>query len=152
MARLDDSAGRRMGRRGMGVLWAAMLCLLLTGSAVYGFNQDDLNTLMATHICPHCDLSGANLSGIDLSGKDLVGANLSGANLSGANLSGADVSGANLNGANLGGSVLSGTDLSGANLNGANIGGTNLDGSKLDNTFWTDGSSCQPGSIEQCAQ
>ncbi len=45
--------------------------------------------LLQTNLCPHCDLSGANLSSATLTEADLTGVNLIGANLDDVLLSGA---------------------------------------------------------------
>jgi uncharacterized protein YjbI with pentapeptide repeats len=139
------------------ILGTTMLCVLLMGNVGYGFNQDDLNSLGATNLCPRCDLRGADLSGMILKVADLNAANLSGAKLIGTDLSnadvdGADLSSADLSAANLKGTDLSSADLSGANLTGANLAMTTLDGAKLDNATWTEGQHCKPGSIEKCIQ
>lgn len=130
------------------------LSVLFAGSAVYGFDHKDIDTLMETHLCARCDLSGANLIGItvhsDLDGSNLSGADLRQSDLSGTDASGANFSGANLKEANLAGADFSGTDLTGADLTGANVSGTDFSGAKLDNAVWTDGQRCKTGSIETC--
>jgi len=45
---------------------------------------------------------------------------------------------------------LSGANLSFANLSGANLSGANLSGAILDGATWTDGSTCENGSIGRC--
>tara|TARA_Y100000031_G_scaffold22616_1_gene23705 strand:- start:535 stop:5526 length:4992 start_codon:yes stop_codon:yes gene_type:complete len=97
---------------------------------------DDLQTLLATNMCPGCQLSGAELTGKDLSGANLAGANLSeavltGANLSGANLAGAQLRKANLTGANLSSANCAGAMLKEASLIGAQAVKTNFAGADL---------------------
>lgn len=94
-------------------------------AAVYAFNEDDLNRLRTTNECIGCDLSGA-----DLRNADMKSAKLSAADLKRANLAGADLSHANLMDATLTDATMTGTDLSFAT--------------------WTDGSTCQEGSIGHC--
>jgi uncharacterized protein YjbI with pentapeptide repeats len=152
---IKETGGRKMKRGVAAMLGTAMLCVLLTGNAVYGFKKSDLAGLDASKQCPRCDLSGADLSGQILSGADLNAANLSGANLIGTDLSksdmdGADLKGANLSAANLTGTDLTGADMSGANLYGANLTRTELDGATLSGATWTDGRKCKPGSVDKC--
>lgn len=71
---------------------------LIQGNAA-AFNPVDLNKLLATKSCTHCDLSGAKLFGANLGNANLDGANLHEANLRGANLGGTNLFGANLSGA-----------------------------------------------------
>jgi uncharacterized protein YjbI with pentapeptide repeats len=107
---------------------------------------DDLETLLATKMCPGCQLSGAELTGKDLNGANLAGANLSNAVLIGANLSGANLAGArlekakligvNLSSANCAGAVLKEASLIGAhavktNFAAADFSQANLSGARL---------------------
>ncbi len=108
-------------------------------------NRDDLEKLRTTQSCEGCNLRGANLSSANLSWADLSGADLTGANLRGANLSGA-----NLSGARLGDAVLSDANLSRANLREANLGGAYMFNTDFSGARWTDGTTCQPGSLGKC--
>ena len=103
-----------------------LACLGFTEQA-FAFNQQDMDQLKATKVCPRCDLSGANLTQANLSGANLREANLKGATLSGANLKNADLTSANLEGA----------VMTSANLVGASLTGTNLKSASLENADLT---------------
>jgi uncharacterized protein YjbI with pentapeptide repeats len=122
-----------------------LVCLCLTWSLLYGFDEKQVQALKKTSKCPKCDLSGAKLSGLDLSYADLSSANLSGADLSNASVYQGNLSKANLSGANLAGTNLFEVDLSGANLSKANLTKT-----YLDQATWVDGKRCKVGSVGQC--
>jgi len=72
----------------------------------------EVRQLLATKVCPDCNLQSANLQQ-----RDLTHANLQNANLQGANLQGARLGQANLKGANLQGANLEGADLGCAAVN-----------------------------------
>ena len=128
------------------VVWSFLIGLALQGvEAAYGASPNDVEKVRRTKSCQKCDLSGANLSFASLSGADLSGADLHDAYLNGAFLLGANLSGANLSGA-----VVGSAYLAGANLSGANLTGTNLTGAILDGATWTDGSTCESGSVGKC--
>lgn len=112
-----------------------------------------------------CDRNGAWLRGVDLSSAVLAGTHLNSANLSlarltYANLAGADLSYANLEGANLQAASLQGAtlayatlkqaDLTRADLRGARLEATDLTGAQLGLALWTDGRTCQAGSVGVC--
>ena len=97
----------------------------LAQSPYYGFNRDHFEQLLRSKSCPGCHLYYAKLSNIDLSGANLRGAYLIGASLRSAT-------------------------LRNANLNGAKIGGANFSGADLTGATWTNGKTCQQGSIGYC--
>jgi hypothetical protein len=118
----------------------------MVGGAASAADRTTVKKLLATKICPRCELNeallpNANLAGADLTGATIRDANLSGAILSDALLIGAVLSGSNLKGAKLFGAelalaVLNKVDLNdarldGAKLNGAEFSGTKLAGAKL---------------------
>jgi len=137
--------------------------------------KNNIKTIITTHSCEYCDLSGANLSGANLSGANLYTANLSGADLSAtnmsyvflpnANLTGADLQmanlhmatlgstnlhGANLSGANLKESYLEAADLRKADLTGADLSGSYYWNADISGATWIDGIICAEGSVGTC--
>jgi uncharacterized protein YjbI with pentapeptide repeats len=133
--------------RGKRVLTIAMaaLCVLLTVTLVYGFDEKQVQALKKTNSCVKCDLSGAKLNDLDLSYADLSGANLSGADLTNTVLYQANLAKANLSGANL-----TNVNLFEANLSGANVSKANLTKTYVAQATWTDGRRCKVGSIGEC--
>jgi uncharacterized protein YjbI with pentapeptide repeats len=89
--------------------------LLISGTS-HGFNQKDLDTVIATKQCEKCDLSDA-----DFSGANLKDAKLSACYLSNANLGSANLAQANLQGAQMAACLLPEANLSGADLSGADL-------------------------------
>lgn len=121
----------------------AILTNIVITTPSQGESLTDLNQLLNTKQCSHCDLTNsglvqANLIGADLSQANLVGANLSQANLTGANLRGANLTGASFNGANLTGANLTGSNLAGTDLRNAYLGNANLTDVDL-NTAYVEG-------------
>ncbi|MDH3354404.1 MAG: pentapeptide repeat-containing protein [Chromatiales bacterium] len=108
------------------------------------------------------DLQGAKLRNIKLRGAQLLATNLSKADIAYGDLSltklravrfdGADLRGANLRKSDLRRASFVGADLSAADLRGANLTGANLEGVKLGKALWTDGGTCQVGSVGRCIQ
>jgi uncharacterized protein YjbI with pentapeptide repeats len=84
------------------------------------WNAGDIKRLQKTKNCEKCDLSEAKLGFASLHRADLRGADLHG------------------------------VYLNGAFLLGANLSGANLSGAILDGATWTDGSTCESGSIGEC--
>lgn len=115
------------------VMGALLLCLpeSIVPCTVFAYAQADLERLLETNECRHCDLSGAPLAHKQLNKAILEGANMQGADLSGASLRMADLAGVDFQGANLTLTVLEAADLFGANLIGADIEGAILDGAYL---------------------
>jgi uncharacterized protein YjbI with pentapeptide repeats len=95
-------------------LTALTVAATMFASSASAFDPDDLQKLLDTGECVHCDLFDADLSGAFLVGADLGGADLSGALLRAANLNGAWLQRANLDGADL-----EGADLNFAKMRGA---------------------------------
>lgn len=101
----------------------------------------EVQRLLTTRECTHCNLRYHNLRGLNLTGVNLQGADLTGAQLQEANLAGADLTGANLQRANFRQSNLRSAQLTEANLeqvnlrcatlNGANLTGANLQQANL---------------------
>lgn len=111
-----------------------MLTVMQPGN-VEALKQTDLNNFLITGSCPSCDLSGALLNWLVLRWANVSKPDLTKANLKGAWLIGADLTGAKL----------SYSWLQSANLTGANLYSTHLD-----YATWTDGSTCQWGSLDRC--
>ena len=61
-----------------------------------GSDPDDIDTFLATGLCPECDLAGANFDVGSFGAAILSGASLYGTSFLGADLSDADLSNANL--------------------------------------------------------
>jgi len=116
------------------VTTATFLTVLLSPSVVLAENLSDLNQLLSTQTCQHCNLINAGLVRANLAGAQLQGANLVNANLSRANLSGADLTGADLTGASLHGANLTGANLTGATLNQTDLRNAYLENAQLENT------------------
>lgn len=145
----------------------AAVCVFGTS---HGFNQSQLDSLLATKRCEYCDLRNADLTGAALTGARLIGANLTGARLSKANLSDANLYGtvltqADLRDANLTGAFMRGTRLNGANLTGANLSKANMEKATLldanltsivlsetnfSSAVWKDGTRCEENSYDEC--
>jgi BTB/POZ domain-containing protein KCTD9 len=123
----------------------AVVCFFGTLTALYGFDEKQVQALKKSNVCKKCDLSGAKLNNLDMSYVDLSSANLSGADLSNSTLLSGNLSKANLSGANLSGTNLFEADLSGADLSKANLSKT-----YLDQATWTNGKRCKVGSIGEC--
>ena len=122
-------------------LTALTVAATMFASSASAFDPDDLQKLLDTGECVHCDLFGADLFGAFLVGADLGGADLSGADLRDAYLKGAYLKGANLEGADLSGAFLMDANLMGADLTGANLSYTTyMQGAILCNTTIPDGS------------
>ncbi|AFZ44443.1 pentapeptide repeat protein [Halothece sp. PCC 7418] len=113
---------------------ATFLTVLLSPSVALAENLTDLNQLLSTQTCQHCNLVNAGLVRAELAGAQLQGANLTNANLSRANLTGADLRGANLTGASLHGANLTGANLTGAILNQTDLRKAYLNNAQLENT------------------
>ncbi len=96
------------------------------------------------------DLNGARLTGATLIGSDLAYTQLNAADLRRADLSNARLTGAALRNADLRGARLAGADLSYADLRDANLDGVVLNETRFDNAIWTDGRTCQTGSVGRC--
>jgi uncharacterized protein YjbI with pentapeptide repeats len=123
----------------------AVVCFFVTLTALYGFDEKQVQALKKANSCKKCDLSGAKLSNLDLSYADLSSANLSGADLSNTVLFGANLSKSNLSGANL-----TSANLFEANLSGADLSKANLSRTYVAQATWTDGKRCKVGSIGEC--
>ena len=118
------------------------------------------NCQMTGLVAEQANLRGAQMRNMELTGARLVGANLISTDLAYTQLNLADVrradisnarlTGASLRGADLRGARLAGADLSYANLTDARLEGTVLTETRFDNTIWTDGRTCQIGSVGQC--
>ena len=113
-------------------LLALLLSILSLASAA--FQPQDLERLLQSGRCDHCDLSGSDLRGRQLVGASLVGSDLRDADLSRSRLRYADLSGAHLSGARLQGADLSGARLRGARLYGVDLSETRLAGADLRDT------------------
>jgi uncharacterized protein YjbI with pentapeptide repeats len=107
---------------------------LAVGLPAQSNTLNNLQQLLSTKSCAHCDLRRVDLVLANLEDADLVGANLEGANLSQANLTGANLEGANLKGATLVGSNLAGANLAKANAQGADFRNAYLVGTILAST------------------
>ena len=81
------------------------LALLLLGTLIssdtLAYEQADLDKLINTHQCNHCDLSNADFSGQDLNHADFSSTNLKKANFTQAKLIGAWLAHTNLQNATL---------------------------------------------------
>lgn len=104
---------------------------LLPAQSTFGFDQQDLRTLLETKACIGCDLRDANLAEAQLTDAQLKWSRLQGANLKGANLNGANLIGANLEGAAIEGATLQGARLEGARLLGVALSQVRLAGADL---------------------
>lgn len=96
------------------------------------------------------DLTGAHLVGAVLTESDLAYSLLNLADLRRADLSNARLMGTGLRAADLRGARLVGADLSYADLRDARLEGADLSGARLDNSIWSDGRTCQSGSLGTC--
>ena len=76
------------------ILAAVVLLVGMFGSVAGAFKQTDVDKLLKTNVCDHCDLLNANLTGAKLTGANLIKANLMGSK--GANLTGAMLNGATM--------------------------------------------------------
>ncbi len=112
------------------LVFAAVLAVIGSSTAVFGYDKNDLEEFNKTGHCVGCDLSGIDFHGQDLTGvmlqrSNLIGANLSGCNLKKANLSWTFLMKANLTDVDLSGGTLRGAYMSNSDLSGANL--TNVD-------------------------
>lgn len=123
---------------------------LTTITPAEAFNPGQLAQLKSTNSCSRCDLTFAPLERATLNGAMLESAALTSANLKNAKLNSARLSYAMLSEANLSGADLSNANLENAQLMGAQLSGTVLTGANLSWATWTDGSTCDEGSIGQC--
>jgi len=128
----------------------ATVASLTTIAPAEAFNPGQLVQLKSTNSCSRCDLTFAPLEKATLTGAQLESAALMSANLRSAKLNNARLSYAMLSEANLSGADLSNANLENAQLMGAQLNGTVLTGANLSWATWTDGSTCDEGSIGQC--
>lgn len=110
---------------------ATLVLGLAAGTPGFGYDQNDLRSLLDTKVCNGCDLEGADLHGKALEGAKLRWSNLKDADLRSANLNGADLTGASLERARLGNANLQGAKLEGARMLGVDLSEVRLIGADL---------------------
>ena len=135
----------RWGRKAVAGAFVLFFLASLWPLSSLGFEPDDVDTFMATGICPDCDLAGANFE-LEVFGA----ATLSGASLYGTSFFGADLSGADLSNANLGLAILEGANLSGANLSGADLSRAQLTEADLTGAVTDESTTCPDASSGPC--